>query len=657
MKENEKLFGKMSSHLAEYDYLTGLPNRRGLYEFYDILESKDSIHTMFIDIDNFKRVNDIYGHSMGDELLICIAKLIEENVSGFTSRIGGDEFVALIDGNMTEDELKSTAETLLRQMENIDFRKDILSNVSLSIGIVTRQRVSTMLDDILHKCDSAMYEAKYDGKNRYVFFRENDKKVQRNRNMEIEMDDALKNGEFIAYLQPKVNMISTKLTGAEALSRWNHPDDGIRTPGVYISLFEKNGFISKLDMYMFEEVCRIKKSWKGKKYEHIPVSVNMSRLHLYNKKFPDMLVEIADRYGIDHSELEIEITESVFVKDSEELIRNVKMLKDRHFIVSIDDFGSGFSALNLLKDLPVDIIKIDQEFLNSSGDDDRGKKVLRNVINMCKDLKLDVVTEGIETEEQRDFIVRCGCQIAQGYFYSKPLPVDEFDKFANEYITNDDTSYVFRLNGNVKSDDGKLEADTKCFSELKFDTGIFKESKALVFPGGPKEKQVIELPHEILSSDSFMVSMWIYPTEEHSWRCALYVKYETGFFGMIPIAWEGHSSFRIRDSKEVDGWYDISGCKLQVNEWSHYVVSYNAKTETAYAYINGQLVGSMKNVPGNRYAKRIVLGGDVFQPSFIGKICEVTFYNEIRDHDFVSELHQSYVTRDDFIGFEIGIDK
>ena len=261
----------------------------------------------------------------------------------------------------------------------------------------------------------------------------------------------------------------------------------------------------------------------------------MSRLHLYNKKFPDMLVEIADRYSIDHSELEIEITESVFVKDSEELIRNVKMLKDRHFIVSIDDFGSGFSALNLLKDLPVDIIKIDQEFLNSSGDDDRGKKVLRNVINMCKDLKLDVVTEGIETEEQRDFIVRCGCQIAQGYFYSKPLPVDEFDKFANEYITNDDTSYVFRLNGNVKSDDGKLEADTKCFSELKFDTGIFKESKALVFPGGPKEEQVIELPHEILSSDSFMVSMWIYPTEEHSWRCALYVKYETGFFGINPI--------------------------------------------------------------------------------------------------------------------------
>lgn len=657
MKQNEKLFGKRSEHMAEFDYLTGLPNRRGLYEFYDILEKDAVVHAMFIDIDNFKRVNDIYGHSMGDELLICIARLIEDNVSGFTSRIGGDEFVALINGDMNEDGLRDTAETLLRKMEDIDFRKDILSNVSLSIGIVTDQKVTIMLDDILHKCDSAMYEAKYDGKNRYVFFRENDKTLQRNRNMELEMEDALKEGQFVAYLQPKVNMISTKLTGAEVLSRWIHPEDGVRGPEVYISLFEKNGFISKLDMYMFEQVCRIKKSWKGKKYEHIPVSVNMSRLHLYNKKFPDILVGIADKYGIKHNELEIEITESVFVKDSEELIRNVKLLKERDFIVSIDDFGSGFSALNLLKDLPVDIIKIDREFLDSSGDDERGKKVIRNVINMCKDLKLDVVTEGIETEEQKDFIVRCGCQIAQGYFYSPPISEQEFEKFAEEYITNDDTSYVFKLDGSLDSADGKFIAKSDCMTKVIYDKGIFKNSKALVFPGGAKEQEIVEIPHEILSSDSFMISMWIYPMEEHSWSCALYVKYETGFFGMIPLAWEGHSSFRIRDSKEVDGWYDISGCKLQVNEWSHYVVSYNAKTEIAYAYINGQLVGSMKNVPGNRYAKRIVLGGDVFQPSFIGKICEVSFYNEIRDHDFVADLHQSYVTRDDFIGFEIGIDK
>lgn len=656
MKENEKLFGKMSEHPADFDYLTGLPNRRGLHEYYESLNRDAVVHAMFIDIDNFKRVNDIYGHSMGDELLICIAALIENNVLGFTSRIGGDEFVALFEGETDISVLEITAKNLLKKMETIDFREDILSNISLSIGIVTNQKASLMLDDILHKCDSAMYEAKYDGKNRYVFYRENDETIQMNRNIEIEMYDALENGQFKVYLQPKVNMISSKLSGAEALSRWEHPTDGIRSPGVYIPLFEKNGFISKLDIYMFEQVCKIKKSWKGKKYEHIAVSVNMSRLHLYNKEFPDKLVKIADKYGINHNELEIEITESVFVKDSEELIRNVKMLKERQFIVSIDDFGSGFSALNLLKDIPVDIIKIDREFLDGSGDDDRGKKVLRNVINMCKDLKLDVVTEGIETDEQREFIVRCGCQIAQGFYYSKPLSIDDFDKFANEYIINGDTSYLFRLDGNIKSEDGKIEAKN-CFTDIKYGSGIFRDKKALIFPGGPKEEEIIEIPHKILSSDSFMISMWIYPEEEHFWSCALYVKYETGFCGMIPLAWEGHSSFRIRDSKEVDGWYDISGCKLQEKEWSHYVVSYNAKTEVAYAYINGELVGSLKNVPGNRYAKRIMLGGDVFQPSFIGKICEVTFYNEIRDHDFVSELHQSYVTRDDFIGFEIGKDK
>ena len=265
MKQNEKMLGKIREYPAEFDYLTGLPDRRGLYEFYNILESDAIVHAMFIDIDNFKRVNDIYGHSMGDELLICISKLIEENVFGFTSRIGGDEFVALLDGDMGIDELESTAKKLLKNMQDIDFRKDILSNVSLSIGIVTRQKVSLRLDDILHKCDSAMYEAKYDGKNRYVFYRENDRTILRNRNMELEMNDALKNGQFEAYLQPKVNMISTKLTGAEALSRWNHPVDGVRTPAIYISLFEKNGFISKLDLYMFEQVCKIKQSWHGKK--------------------------------------------------------------------------------------------------------------------------------------------------------------------------------------------------------------------------------------------------------------------------------------------------------------------------------------------------------------------------------------------------------
>jgi len=253
---------------AECDYLTGLANRRGLYDFYTNLPKDKIIHAMFIDVDNFKRVNDIYGHSMGDKLLIGISRLIQkEYAQGFASRIGGDEYVMLIEGDIAEQEVKKIAENMLQHMEKIDFRKDILSLISLSIGIVMDQSTSQMLDDILAKCDSAMYQAKYNGKNRYTFYKAYDKTLEINRNIELEMEDALQNGEFEVYFQPKVNMVTSELYGAEALSRWNHPSDGIRLPQMYIPLFEKNGFISRLDMYVYEEICRLKATWKGKKFE------------------------------------------------------------------------------------------------------------------------------------------------------------------------------------------------------------------------------------------------------------------------------------------------------------------------------------------------------------------------------------------------------
>lgn len=635
--------------LAECDYLTGLANRRGLYDYYAALDKECILHAMFIDIDNFKRVNDIYGHSMGDKLLICISHLIQSHAQGFTSRIGGDEYVVLLDGSMDTQNVEEIAKSLLSDLEQIDFRRDILSLVSLSIGIVFHQNASQTLDDILAKCDAAMYQAKYDGKNQYTIYKSYDKTLEINRSIELEMEDALKNGQFKVYLQPKVNMVSSGLYGAEALSRWIHPVDGLRSPDTYIPLFQKNGFISKLDMYIYEEVCRLKASWAGEKYEHIPISVNMSRLHLYNKKFPDTLEEIAKKYGIPTNELEIEITESTFIKDNVELIKMIGQLHSKGFLVSIDDFGSGFSALNLLKDLSVDTIKIDKEFLQVSSNTARGKKVIRHVIAMCLDLKIDVVTVGIQTKEQIDFITRCGCQIAQGFYYAEPLPVNEFITFADEYLGNILDNYTFRLNGDLKSEDGSLEGII-VGEGLHYEQGIFADSKSMFFPGGPAERNTVYIPPQAIINDSYTVSLWIKPKELHQWAAAMYIKFESGFCGVIPLAWEGHSDFRIRDSKEINGWYDISSCQLQENLWWHFVITYNAKTETAISFINGESVGIMEGVPTNRYVKWIILGGDVFQRSFIGNICEVVIYNEPKDYDFVKQLHESYIKKDNFIG-------
>jgi len=640
--------------LEQSDYLTSLASRRGLQLHYMELDKDVNVHVMFIDINNFKKINDVYGYQMGDELIIYVGELIKNCIEGFPARIEGNEFVVMMDGELSEKEVVENADKLVKNLFDINIRADILSHISLSVGVVLNQTVTEPFEELFRKGATVMHQAKYNGNSKCALYHESDKVIERNREIELEMEDALADRQFHVFLQPKVNMVTSKLHGAEVLCRWIHPVDGLRSPAMFIPLFEKNGFISKLDMYMFEEICRLKAEWKqqGEAYANLLISVNMSRLHLYNKEFPETLAMIADRYQIDHNELEIEITESVFVKDGNELIDNVKRLKKHGFQVSIDDFGSGFSALNLLKDLEVDTIKIDQSFLYGSGETKRGKKVIRNIIAMCLDLKLDVITEGIETREQIDFIKQCGCQVAQGFYYARPLCIDDFIEFANEHLVHTLSSYRFRLNGDLKSEDGSMEMFING-KGLEYQNGIFSDSKSMYFPGGRKELNTIFIPPESIVNDSFTVGMWFRAQELQYWVCTMYIKFESGFLSTIPYAWEGEgvSDVRIRDSRAVEGWYDIRTAPLLDKTWYHYVVSYDAKKEVATAYINGQLAGVLENVPTNRYVKWIILGGDVFQPSFIGNICEVTIYNETKDAEFVNELYESYVNDEKFIAF------
>ena len=653
LQEQIEILRREIIRIEQSDYLTSLASRKGLYEYYNGLYKNKIIHMMFIEINNFKKVNDVYGYDMGDNLLIHVGELIKTIVSGFAARMEGNEFVVIIDSDMSVEDVAKSADKLVASLSSMDVRKDILSIVSLSVGVVLNQEVTTSFDELFQKGSTSLYQAKHNKEGKVALYHEADKLVELNRTIELEMENALAERQFHVYLQPKVNMVSSKLYGAEALCRWIHPVDGLRSPGLFIPVFEKNGFISKLDMYMFEEICRLKAKWKEEdaEYANLLISVNMSRLHLYNKVFPETLAEIADKYNIDHNELEVEITENVFVKDSNELIDNVKRLKKLGFQVSIDDFGSGFSALNLLKDLDVDTIKIDQSFLHGSGETIRGKKVIRNIIAMCLDLKLDVVTEGIETREQVDFIKQCGCQVAQGFYYARPMCIDDFIVFAKEHLVHTLSSYRFPLDGELKSVDGSMEMFING-EGLEYQEGIFKNSKSMHFPGGPKEKNTLFVPPESIVNESFTVGMWFNADILQYWVCTMYIKFESGFLSTIPYSWEeeGISDVRIRDSRVVEGWYDIRTAPLEEKTWYHYVVSYDAKKEIATAYIDGKVAGVLENVPTNRYVKWIILGGDVFQPSFIGRICEFTIFNEVKDAKFISELYDSYVNDENFIG-------
>ncbi len=653
LKNNDYVKYKKRNESLVTDYLTGLPNRRALYQYYSELEKDTTINILFIDIDNFKRVNDVYGHSEGDKLLCCVGDFLQNEVDkSKIFRIGGDEFVAVIDGTVTEEDLIANVTRVKNRLHSLNYRKDILTLITLSIGVLAGQSVDQVLDEVLNKCDSAMYQAKSDGKNKFVLYKTLEKTIEINKTVESEMDGALKNGEFHVYYQPKVNMINSTVYGAEALVRWIHPETGLRAPMQFIPLFEKNGFITKLDMYVFEEVCKMKKRHEGSGVEHTKVSVNMSRLHLYHRDFPNRLKNIVDKYGVPAEEMEIEITESTFFKDTNELIYMVEKLQEYGFSVSIDDFGSGYSALNMLKDIPANTIKIDKEFLQLSSNSHKGKKVIKNIIIMCRELKLDVVAEGVETKEQVEFLTNCGCEIAQGYLYSRPVPEEEFIAYAKSLLVDKVKPVVFTFDGTLKSSDGRYEAvyrpDREEPAPYEFVPGIYKHSQAVRFPGGPQEHNCFSLPEELIRTESYTISMWVYVEKSNAWTATFYAKYETGFIAIVPYAWEAHSSFRLRDSKNVDGWHDTSGCNFPEKQWVHTAITYNSKTETTYFYVNGEILSHLHDIPTIRFCKRILLGGDAFQRSFTGNICEVKFFSQVLGPNEVKDMFKEYVNDPEF---------
>lgn len=467
--------------------------------------------------------------------------------------------------------------------------------------------------------------------------------------IEFEMQAALDRGEFHLYLQPKVNMVTSRVYGAEALSRWLHPTDGIRRPDLYIPIFEETGFIVQLDMYMFEELCRIKARWHAQEREFasIPISINMSRLHLFRKHFVEELYSITQKYGISPRELDIEITENVYLADVTTLNQVVAKLQKYGFYVSIDDFGSGYSALNMLKDIPADIIKIDKEFLQLSTNSDRGKKVIKNIILLCKELKFKVMVEGVETEDQLEFLTSFGCEIAQGFYYAKPIPVEEFEEFTSSHFVVSVDIIKFSFNDNLLSDDGRYEGEflgEKC----DYVKGITPSVKGIHFHGGLSQENLVKLPVGIMHNDNFSVSHWVKVDRLNEWTATVFAEYENGFFQYCPLSEYGQSCYRIRDRRRLDAWCDSLAFPLEPQRWYHLVLTYDSSQEKAILYIDGREVGFCEDVPALYFPKRLLVGGDIYKNTLEGTICELIFYDRALDATEIEEMYQGYISRDDF---------
>ncbi len=419
---------------AYFNELTGSPNSLKFNETATTLlkQNPNSKYTIIrFSIEGLDFINEIFSYTTGDTVIKSVAKSLEsilDSKKECYGHIHADRFIVLVNCNTVND----TKEKLIKfEIVFTTLIQGLMSyKVKFAYGIYTIEEGETDIVSITEKVSFAYHTAKKNERieNRIQFYDSKLKEELRlEREIESRMEQALADKEFKMFLQPKYTLADEKLAGAEALVRWWVGGNFIMHPTNFIPIFEKNGFVTQLDMYMFEQACMFLRRKIDEGCKPITISVNFSRLHLLIDDFVAKLTIIADKYNLDHSLLEIEITESSMVGNEDLLLKVLGQLHDQGFTLSMDDFGSGYSSLGLLKEIPIDVVKIDKSFFENSNETERERIIISSVVDMVTKLKIHTVAEGVETKEHIDFLKGIGCEIVQGYYFAKPMPFEEFE--------------------------------------------------------------------------------------------------------------------------------------------------------------------------------------------------------------------------------------
>ena len=413
---------------AEHDPLTGAYNTQTFFEKIDTLiksKQQERYCILRFDVAGFKAINESFGLEEGNRLLRVIARLIRQRLTAekeVFARLTADVFAVCLAGGPERALL--FIQELSRRME----RYTETFRVKLFFGICPVENHRTPAHIL---CDWAYLAQKTVKGSDLVNFAFYDDALRKRLHDESyitdQMDEALEKKQFKLVLQPKVQISSGRIVGAEALVRWQHPTDGLILPGRFVPLFERNGFIVRLDSYIWDLTCRTLRDWLDRGYEPMPISVNVSRLHFNDDDLPRKLMRLMDSYGLPRHMLELELTESAFFANETAMIRLMYELQAAGFVFSMDDFGTGYSSLSTLRDLPFNIVKLDRAFISDGTDNERGQIVARNTIALARDLKMTIVAEGVETLEHARFLLNCGCNCAQGFYYSRPVDTAEFE--------------------------------------------------------------------------------------------------------------------------------------------------------------------------------------------------------------------------------------
>lgn len=421
---------KRLMQLAYIDELTGSKNKNSFKQEVELLIKREKSQYAFImlDIDKFKIINDIFGYAKGDKLLKHMADVLSQHMgpNELFARIESDEFYILMEFT-TKEALQQRVENILEDMTSFKFSSDSHYRLVVCVGIYVIDDIDISIDSISDRANLANARTKGSHKSSYFYYNENIRnQLIDEKEIENDLQSALDDNEFTVFLQPKYDLKTEKIVGAEALIRWQHPKKGFIPPYRFIPLCEKNGFVTKIDMFVLEEICKNQKALIEQGNTPLLISINQSRLHLYNAQYVNELLSIVRKYDMDPGLIELELTESVVFDDMKVFTDVTRRLHDEGFKLSVDDFGTGYSSLNMLKDIVVDTLKLDREFFTETDNLTRSHQITKNIINMSKDLGMKIVAEGVETAQQVEFLRDINCDIAQGYYYAKPMPLADF---------------------------------------------------------------------------------------------------------------------------------------------------------------------------------------------------------------------------------------
>ena len=431
------------AHSAEHDFLTGLPNRMLLNDRVSqaialAQRHRKRVAVLFLDLDGFKHINDSLGHPIGDKLLQSIATRLVDCVRGAdtVSRQGGDEFVVLLSEVEHSEDAAITARRILRAVSEAHSVGQHELHVTVSIGVSIYPDDAQDVETLVKNADTAMYQAKENGRQSYQFFKPamNVRAVER-QSIEESLRSAVERDEFTLHYQPTLNLKTGEITGAEALIRWSHPTRGQVPPGQFIPIAEDCGLILPIGNWVLREACKQARTWLDAGLLLGSVAVNISAMEIRDKYFVEGVFAVLEDTGLDPKNLELELTESVLMKNAESTEAILKTLRAKGVQLAVDDFGTGYSSLSYLRKFPIDALKIDQSFIRQITTSPEETSIVTAIISMGRSLKLRVVAEGVETQDELTFLQTHQCDEAQGYFFCRPLIPEQFAELLKSGIS------------------------------------------------------------------------------------------------------------------------------------------------------------------------------------------------------------------------------